>query len=50
MAELIKAKSISDVEVQFVSLVDKAANRKSFLITKAEDGTASAGAGRECGL
>jgi hypothetical protein len=41
MAELIKAKSISDVEVQFVSLVDKAANRKSFLITKAEDGTAS---------
>ena len=41
MAELAKAKSISDVEVQFVSLVDKAANRKSFLITKAEDGTAS---------
>lgn len=39
MSELRKAKSISEAEIQFVSLVDKAANRKSFLITKAEDGT-----------
>ena len=41
MGEIIKTRSISDAQIQFVSLVDKAANKKSFLITKAEDGKAS---------
>jgi hypothetical protein len=31
-----KAHAISDAKIQFVSLVDKAANKKRFLITKAE--------------
>jgi len=35
-----KAIEISDAKIRFVSLVDKAANKKSFLITKAEDGSA----------
>lgn len=33
-----KAIEISDAKIQFVSLVDKAANLRQFLITKAEDG------------
>ena len=41
MGEIMKTRSISDAQIQFVSLVDKAANKKSFLITKAEDGKAS---------
>ena len=41
MGEIIKTRSISDAQIQFVSLVDKAANKKSFLITKSEDGKAS---------
>lgn len=41
MGEIIKTRSISDAQIQFVSLVDKAANKKSFLIAKAEDGKAS---------
>lgn len=41
MGEIIKKRSISDAQIQFVSLVDKAANKKSFLITKSEDGKAS---------
>lgn len=41
MPVINKARSISDAEIQFVSLVDKAANQKSFLIAKAEDGQAS---------
>ncbi len=41
MGEIIKKRSISDAQIQFVSLVDKAANKKSFLIAKAEDGKAS---------
>ena len=36
-----KAIEISDARIRFVSLVDKAANNKKFLITKAEDGSAS---------
>ncbi len=35
-----KAVEISDAKIQFVSLVDKAANKRQFLITKAQDGTA----------
>ncbi|MFR1842151.1 MAG: XkdF-like putative serine protease domain-containing protein [Oscillospiraceae bacterium] len=41
MGEIIKTRSISDAQIQFVSLVDKAANKKSFLITKSVDGKAS---------
>ena len=33
-----KAIEISDAKISFVSLVDKAANQRQFLITKAEDG------------
>ena len=36
-----KAYEITDAKIQFVSLVDKAANLKSFLITKAQDGQAA---------
>jgi len=36
-----KAYEITNAKIQFVSLVDKAANLKSFLITKAEDGQAA---------
>ncbi len=35
-----KAIEISDAKIQFVSLVDKAANKRQFLITKADDGRA----------
>lgn len=41
MGEIMKTRCISDAQIQFVSLVDKAANKKSFLIAKAEDGKAS---------
>lgn len=41
MEEILKTRQISDAHIQFVSLVDKAANKKSFLITKAEDGKAN---------
>ena len=41
MSEIAKTRCISDAHIQFVSLVDKAANKKSFLIAKAEDGKAS---------
>lgn len=41
MGEIMKTRSISDAQIQFVSLVDKAANKKSFLIAKSEDGKAS---------
>lgn len=37
---ILKAKEISNAKISFVSLVDKAANKKQFLITKANDGTA----------
>lgn len=35
-----KAIEISDAKIQFVSLVNKAANKRQFLITKADDGQA----------
>ena len=35
-----KAIAISDAKIQFVSLVDKAANKRQFLVTKAKDGQA----------
>ena len=35
-----KAIAITDAKISFVSLVDKAANKRNFLITKAEDGQA----------
>lgn len=41
MKDLQKAYEITDAKIQFVSLVDKAANRKQFLITKAENGQAA---------
>lgn len=41
MSGIMKTRSISDAQIQFVSLVDKAANKRSFLIAKAEDGKAS---------
>lgn len=41
MPDLRKAYAISDAKISFVSLVDKAANKREFLITKAADnGTA----------
>ena len=38
MDNLQKAIAITDARISFVSLVDKAANKRSFLITKATDG------------
>ena len=40
-AHIKKAIEISDAKIQFVSLVDAAANKRQFLIQKAEDGKAS---------
>lgn len=40
MKNVQKAIAISDAKISFVSLVNKAANKRSFLITKAEDGNA----------
>lgn len=36
-----KAREIFDAKIQFVSLVDAAANKRKFLMTKAKDGTCS---------
>lgn len=41
MDGVIKAYAITDAQISFVSLVDKAANKRCFLITKAEDGKAN---------
>lgn len=41
MSKIEKAYAITDAKISFVSLVDKAANKKQFLITKAEQGSAS---------
>lgn len=41
MSKVEKAYAITDAKISFVSLVDKAANKKQFLITKAEKGSAS---------
>ena len=38
---LEKAYEITDAKIQFVSLVDKAANKRQFLLKKADDGTAT---------
>jgi len=38
---LRKAQEITDAKIQFVSLVDKAANQRTFLLKKADDGSAS---------
>ena len=38
MSNVKKSIEITDARIKFVSLVDKAANRKSFLLTKQEDG------------
>ncbi len=38
---LKKAYEITDAKIQFVSLVDKAANKRQFLLQKAEDGQAA---------
>lgn len=37
-----KAVEISDAKIQFVSLVDKAANKRQFLVTKSETGDGTA--------
>lgn len=41
MARIVKAYAITDAKISFVSLVNKAANKKQFLITKSENGAAS---------
>ncbi|MBQ3160558.1 MAG: hypothetical protein IJC04_00365 [Oscillospiraceae bacterium] len=41
MDAIQKAFAISDAKISFVSLVNKAANKKQFLITKAENGSAN---------
>ena len=38
---LKKAYEITDAKISFVSLVDKAANKRQFLLKKADDGKAS---------
>lgn len=38
--KIAKSYAISDAKITFVSLVDKAANKHEFLITKAADGQA----------
>lgn len=40
MSKIAKAYAITDAKISFVSLVDKAANKKQFLITKSENGSA----------
>ena len=41
MTQIEKAYAITDAKIGFVSLVDKAANKKTFLIKKADDGSAT---------
>ena len=38
--KIAKSYEISDAKIVFVSLVDKAANKREFLITKSEGGKA----------
>ena len=40
MSKVQKAIEISDAKIQFISLVDKAANKRQFLVTKQENGQA----------
>lgn len=41
MPQIAKAYAITDAKIGFVSLVDKASNKRTFLITKAADGSAA---------
>ena len=41
MPRIAKAYAITDAKISFVSLVNKAANKKQFLITKSENGAAN---------
>lgn len=41
MPKIAKAYAITDAKISFVSLVNKAANKKQFLITKSENGAAN---------
>ncbi len=41
MSRIQKAIAITDAKISYVSLVDKAANMKTFLVTKADDGQAN---------
>lgn len=41
MPQIAKAYAITDAKISFVSLVNKAANKKQFLITKSENGAAN---------
>ena len=41
MPKIMKAYAITDAKISFVSLVNKAANKKQFLITKSENGAAA---------
>ncbi len=41
LPSIAKSYAITDAKISFVSLVDKAANKKQFLITKSENGAAS---------
>ena len=41
MRKVEKAYEITDAKIQFVSLVDKAANKRQFLLKKADDGKAA---------
>lgn len=41
MRKVEKAYAITDAKIQFVSLVDKAANKRKFLLKKADDGKAA---------
>lgn len=41
MNRLKKTKAMSDVKISFVSLVDKAANRRKFLVVKSDTGNRS---------
>lgn len=41
MPQIAKAYAMTDAKISFVSLVDKAANKKQFLITKSRDGAAN---------
>ena len=41
MPRIAKAYAITDAKISFVSLVNKAANKKQFLITKSEKGAAN---------
>lgn len=41
MPKIAKAYAITDAKISFISLVNKAANKKTFLITKSENGSAN---------